>query len=69
VAWLFMFRGCLLTLPLSLRNSRDPSHMRLATWIVGLTALATSLDSAYGGFYGRAIARMLTDMANGFGLG
>jgi hypothetical protein len=43
--------------------------MRLAIWIVGLTALATSLDSAYGGFYGRAIARMLTDMANGFGLG
>ena len=43
--------------------------MRMATWIVGLTALATSLDLAYGGFYGRAIARMLTDMANGFGLG
>ena len=40
--------------------------MRLAIWIVGLTALATSLDSAYGDFYGRAIARMLTDMANGF---
>jgi hypothetical protein len=61
--------GCLLTLPISLRNSRHPSRMRLAIWIVGLTALATSLDSAYGGFYGRAIARMLTDMANGFGLG
>jgi hypothetical protein len=61
--------GCLLTLPLSLRNSRHLSRMRLAIWIVGLTALATSLDSAYGGFYGRAIARMLTDMANGFGLG
>jgi hypothetical protein len=60
---------CLLTLPHSLRNSRHPSRMRLAIWIVGLTALATSLDSAYGGFYGRAIARMLTDMANGFGLG
>jgi hypothetical protein len=60
---------CLLTLPLSLRNSRHPSRMRLAIWIVGLTALATSLDSAYGGFYGRAIARMLTDMAHGFGLG
>ncbi|MFZ0066422.1 MAG: hypothetical protein WAK90_09640 [Pseudolabrys sp.] len=43
--------------------------MRLAIWIVGLTALATSLDSAYGGFYGRAIARMVTDMAHGFGLG
>ena len=42
--------------------------MRLAIWIVGLTALATSLDLAYGGFYGRAIAHMLTDMANGFGL-
>ena len=41
--------------------------MRLAIWIAG--APATSLDSAYGGFYGRAIARMLTDMANGFGLG
>jgi hypothetical protein len=53
--------GCLLTLPLSLRNSRHPSRMPLAIWIVGLTALATSLDSAYGGFYGRAIARMLTD--------
>jgi hypothetical protein len=39
----------------------------LGIWIVGLTALATSLDSAYGGFYGRMIARMLTDMANGFG--
>jgi hypothetical protein len=60
---------CLLTLPHSLRNSRHPSRMRLAIWIVGLTALATSLDSAYGGFYGRAIARMLTEMANGFGLG
>jgi hypothetical protein len=61
--------GCLLTLPLSLRGSRHPPRMRLAIWIVGLTALATSLDSAYGGFYGRAITRMLTDMANGFGLG
>jgi hypothetical protein len=61
--------GCLLTLPLSLRNSRHPSRMRLAIWIVGLTALATSLDSAYGGFFGRVIARMPTDMANGFGLG
>jgi hypothetical protein len=60
---------CLLTLPHSLRNSRHPSRMRLAIWIVGLTALATSLDSTYGGFYGRAIARMLTDMANGVGLG
>ena len=66
---LYADAGCLLTLPLSLRNSRHPSRMRLAIWIVGLTALATSLDSAYGGFYGRAIARMVTDMANGFGLG
>jgi hypothetical protein len=43
--------------------------MRLAIRIVGLTGLATSLDSAYGGLCGRAIARMLTDMANSFGLG
>jgi hypothetical protein len=64
-----MFRGCLLTLPLSLRISRHPSRMHMAIWIVGLTALAISLDSAYGGFYGRTIARMLTDLANGFGLG
>jgi hypothetical protein len=31
--------------------------------------LSDSSSSAIGGFYGRAIARMLTDMANGFGLG
>jgi hypothetical protein len=44
--------------------------MRIVIWIVGVAALVTSLDSSlYGGFYGRAIARMLSDMAVGFGLG
>jgi hypothetical protein len=59
----------LLSLTLSLRNSRHPSRMRLTIWIVGLTALANSLDSACGRFYGRAIARMLPDMTHGSGLG
>lgn len=44
--------------------------MRAFTWFVGLAALTTSLDWAlYGGFYEHAIARMLTDMAVGFGFG
>ena len=44
--------------------------MRAVIWIVGLLALATSLDaSLYNGFYSRGILRMLSDMANGFGFG
>jgi hypothetical protein len=40
--------------------------MRALIWIVGLTALATSLDSSlYGGFYSRAVANMFYDMALG----
>ncbi|HEY7228878.1 MAG TPA: hypothetical protein VH558_00765 [Pseudolabrys sp.] len=42
--------------------------MRVMIWIVGLLALATSLDSSlYGGFYTRGTMRMLSDMAVGFG--
>jgi len=37
--------------------------------IVGLLALASSLDtSLYGGFYTRGIAQMFSHMATGFGL-
>jgi hypothetical protein len=42
--------------------------MRMMIWIVGLLALATSLDSSlYGGLYTRSTARMFSDMAAGFG--
>jgi hypothetical protein len=44
--------------------------MRMMIWIVGLLALATSLDSSlYGGLYTRGFVRMLSDMAIGFGFG
>jgi hypothetical protein len=44
--------------------------MRMAIWIVGILALATSLDSSlYNGFYTKGITRMLQDMAVGFGFG
>jgi hypothetical protein len=44
--------------------------MRMMIWIVGLMALATSLDSSLcNGFYSRTVARMLSDMAVGFGWG
>ena len=44
--------------------------MRMMIWIVGLLALATSLDSSlYNGLYSRAFARMLGDIAVGFGWG
>jgi hypothetical protein len=47
---------------------RDHDRMRVMIWIVGLLALATSLDSSlYGGFYTRGTMRMLSDMAVGFG--
>ncbi len=49
---------------------RDHSQMRMMIWIVGLLALATSLDSSlYGGLYTRGFVRMLSDMAIGFGFG
>jgi hypothetical protein len=42
--------------------------MRALIWIVGGLALATSLDSSlYNGLYTRSFARMLSDMAAGFG--
>ena len=47
---------------------RDHGRMRAMIWIVGLLALATSLDSSlYGGFYTRGTMRMFSDMAVGFG--
>jgi len=43
--------------------------MRKIVLLVGVLALASSLDSSlYGGFYTRAIAQMFSDMATGFGL-
>jgi hypothetical protein len=38
--------------------------MRTLIWIVGLLAIATSLDSSlYGGLYTRAAIQMFTEMA------
>jgi hypothetical protein len=49
---------------------RDYHQMRAMIWMVGLLALATSLDSSlYNGFYTRNIVRMFSDMAIGFGFG
>ncbi|HXX08848.1 MAG TPA: hypothetical protein VEJ43_12370 [Pseudolabrys sp.] len=43
--------------------------MRKIVLLVGVLALASSLDSSlYGGFYTRGIAQMFSDMAVGFGL-
>ena len=43
--------------------------MRMLIWIVGLLALATSLDSSlYGGAYTRAFVAMIQDMHKAFGL-
>ena len=43
--------------------------MRILIWIVGLFALATSLDSSlYGGAYTRAFVAMIQDMHKAFGL-
>jgi hypothetical protein len=43
--------------------------MRTLIWIVGLTALATSLDSSlYNGLYTRAFVNMIHDMALGMHL-
>jgi hypothetical protein len=54
----------------TLRILRDLYQMRMMIWIVGLLALATSLDSSlYGGLYTRGFVRMLSDMATGFGFG
>ena len=42
--------------------------MRMMIWMVGLLALATSLDSSlYGGLYTRATVQMFSEMAAGFG--
>jgi len=42
--------------------------MRKMIWIVGLLALATSLDSSlYGGRYTRGTMQMFSSMATGFG--
>ena len=42
--------------------------MRMMFWIVGLLALATSLDSSlYVGRYTRGTMQMFSDMATGFG--
>ncbi|MGA9082455.1 MAG: hypothetical protein WB390_08355 [Pseudolabrys sp.] len=43
--------------------------MRMSIWIIGLLALASSLDSSlYGGFYTRAAMNMFYDMALGMKL-
>ena len=43
--------------------------MRMLIWIVGLLALATSLNSSlYGGAYTRAFVAMIQDMHKAFGL-
>ena len=43
--------------------------MRMLIWIVGLLALATSLNSSlYGGAYTRAFVAMIQDMHRAFGL-
>jgi hypothetical protein len=43
--------------------------MRILIWIVGLLALAASLDSSlYGGAYTRAFVAMIQDMHRAFGL-
>jgi hypothetical protein len=43
--------------------------MRKIVLLVGVLALASSLDSSlYGGFYTRGIAQMFSDMTAGFGL-
>jgi len=43
---------------------RDHDWMRTLIWIVGLLAIATSLDSSlYGGLYTRAAIQMFTEMA------
>ena len=43
--------------------------MRMLIWIVGLLALATSLDSSlYGGAYTRAFVTTIQDMHRAFGL-
>jgi hypothetical protein len=42
--------------------------MRMMIWVVGLMAIATSLDtSLYGGLYTRGAVQMFSDMAAGFG--
>lgn len=47
---------------------RDYTLMRMMVWIIGLLALATSLDSSlYGGRYTRGTMQMFSDMAIGFG--
>jgi len=48
---------------------RDHCAMRKIVLLVGVLALASSLDSSlYGGFYTRGIVQMFSDMAAGFGL-
>jgi hypothetical protein len=48
---------------------RDLYPMRMWIWIVGLLALASSLDSSlYNGFYTRAAANMFYEMALGMKL-
>ena len=43
--------------------------MRMLIWIVGLVALAASLDSSlYGGLYTRGVVNMFHDMALGMHL-
>ena len=43
--------------------------MRMLVWIVGLLALAASLDaSLYGGAYTRAFVTMINDMNKAIGL-
>jgi hypothetical protein len=43
--------------------------MRMAVWIVGLLALATSLDSSLnGGEYTRAFVSMIQDIPSSIGL-
>ena len=45
-------------------------HMRMLTWIVGILALASSVDSYhYNGYFGQSIVRMITlEMAYGLKL-
>ena len=43
--------------------------MRILIWIVGVIALASSIDSYhYNGYFGQSIVRMITEMAYGLKL-
>ena len=43
--------------------------MRILIWIVGIVALASSIDSYhYNGYFGQSIVRMITEMAYGLKL-